>query len=67
MPTGKTCGNCANFTRFKDWGGERNGLCDRYDWSCHSDDAYAKRCPGYKGRRWDRRTEGAIKEQEVEE
>lgn len=51
MPTGKTCGNCKNFTRIKiSWfqGGGRNGLCDFYDYNCNSDSSYAKECPGYR-------------------
>lgn len=51
MPTGKTCGNCLHFTRMRDsqfLNGRRNGICDVYDYNCHSDSSYAKKCPKYK-------------------
>lgn len=48
MPTGKTCGNCANFVRIKQWGNRRNGLCNVFDYNCHTDSSYAKKCKAYK-------------------
>ncbi len=51
MPTGKTCGNCQYFVRIKKADfqqGGRNGICDIFDYNCHSDSSYAKECPKYK-------------------
>ena len=51
MPTGKTCGNCKNFTRIKIYWfqqGGRNGICDILDYNCNSDSSYAKQCKKYK-------------------
>ena len=51
MPTGKTCGNCARFIRIKSHnfqGFGRNGICDLYDYNCHSDSTYAQFCKKYK-------------------
>jgi hypothetical protein len=48
MPTGKTCGNCSNFARIKGWGKYRNGLCNLFDYSCHSDSSYAKKCNAFR-------------------
>lgn len=55
MPTGKTCGNCNYFTKVKYWGKTRNGLCNKLDYSCHSDSSYAKKCEFYKSKRYKRR------------
>ena len=52
MPTGKTCGNCSNFIRIKKWGKGRNGLCDLFDYNCHSDSSYAKKCDWYRGKKY---------------
>ena len=54
MPTGKTCGNCYNFLRIKAWGKSRNGMCNMYDYNCHTDSSYAKKCKGYKGIKYKR-------------
>jgi hypothetical protein len=43
----KRCGNCTFFVRIKDWGGTRNGLCDKFDYNVHADSTYAKTCKGY--------------------
>ena len=52
----KACGNCVHFIRIKTFHGRRNGICDKYDYNCHSDSPYAKRCKGYKAKRYQRRT-----------
>ena len=44
----RKCGNCSFFVRIKDWGGGRNGLCNKFDYNVHSDSSYAKSCNGYK-------------------
>ena len=54
MPTGKVCGNCANFVRVKKWGNSRNGLCGVYDYNCHTDSSYAKKCKGYTPKKFNR-------------
>ena len=55
MPTGKTCGNCESFIRIKEWGGERNGMCNAFDYNCKTDSSYAKECKGYKAKKYNRR------------
>ena len=50
----RRCGNCAFFVRIKDWGGSRNGLCDKFDYNVHSDGAYAKSCKSYKSIKYTR-------------
>lgn len=57
MPTGKTCGNCANFVRIHGWGNGRNGLCGKYDYNCRTDSSYAKRCKGYASKKYNRKQE----------
>lgn len=52
MPTGKTCGNCENFIRVKIWGGGRNGMCNIFDYNCKTDSSYAKKCKGYKSKKY---------------
>ena len=54
MPTGRTCGNCVFFVRINGFGNGRNGICGRYDYNCHSDSPYAKRCEGYKAKKFKR-------------
>ena len=54
MAAGKSCGQCAWFIRIKDWGGRRNGLCAAHDYNCHSDSAYAKKCPTFKRKKYKR-------------
>ena len=51
----RTCGNCVYFTRVKDWGSGRNGLCDKFDYNCHTDSTYAKKCKGYKALKYKRK------------
>ena len=51
MPTGKTCGNCQYFIRIRKplfQQGGRNGICDFFDYNCHTDSSYAKECKKYK-------------------
>jgi hypothetical protein len=51
MPTGKTCGSCEHFVRIKEPNfqqGGRNGICNIFDYNCHSDSSYAKKCQKYK-------------------
>ena len=55
MKQNKTCGNCSNFIRIKPWGGSRNGLCNVYDYNCKTDSSYAKKCKGYKGKKYNRK------------
>lgn len=50
----KSCGQCANFIRIKEWGGKRNGLCDKFDYNCHSDSTYATRCVSFKSKKYKR-------------
>ena len=54
MPTGRTCGNCANFVRIKSFGRGRNGLCAKFDYNLCADSSYAKRCNGYKSKKYKR-------------
>lgn len=63
MPTGRTCGNCENFTRIKIFSkstkyrrsiGKRGGICDIFDYNCYVDSSYAKRCKEYKAKRYER-------------
>jgi hypothetical protein len=54
MPVGKTCGNCSNFIRIKDWGGGRNGLCGCLDYNCNTDSSYAKECKHYRAKKYKR-------------
>ncbi len=54
MPTGKTCGNCKNFVRVKDWGEGRNGVCSVFDYNCDTDSSYAKKCKGYRAKSYSR-------------
>ena len=65
MPTGKTCGNCDNFVRIKTWGNGRNGLCDFFDYNCHTDSSYAKRCKSYCRKKYVRNVEKTIAQGEV--
>ena len=56
MPTGKTCGNCDNFVRMREWNGpERNGLCEAIDCGRHSSSSYAKTCNYYSAKKYDRK------------
>ena len=48
----RTCGNCQNFVRIKDWGGSRNGLCGVLDYNCHTDSSYAKECKKYSTKKY---------------
>ena len=55
MPTGRTCGNCQNFSRIKHWCGKgRSGICDVYDFNCHVDSSYAKKCSMYTAKKYKR-------------
>ena len=63
MPQGKICGNCQHFTRIKNHlfqQGGRNGICDIFDYNCHSDSAYAKKCLKYKKLRFDNHNKNNI-------
>jgi len=52
MPTGRTCGNCQNFSRIKHWRGKgRSGICNVYDFNCHVDSSYAKQCVKYAAKK----------------
>ena len=55
MPVGKTCGNCANFIRIKQFGNGRNGICARFDYNCNTDSSFAKECKGYKSKKYKRK------------
>ena len=60
MASGRCCGNCKEFVRIKGWGGTRNGLCGKFDYNCHTDSTYAKRCSGYRRKKYIRRVDGNI-------
>ena len=52
MSKGRTCGRCSNFVRIKSWGNDRNGLCDKHDYNCHSDSSYAKYCKSFLSKKY---------------
>ena len=60
MPTGKLCGNCKYFIRIKTFNIWRNGLCDKFDYNCHADSSYAKKCSKYHRKRYRRRIKNYV-------
>lgn len=56
MRQSKHCGACRHFIRIKQWGGSRNGLCNKLDYNVHLDSIFAKSCKHYANKKYIRTT-----------